>query len=123
MMDPDTIYFSSHVMPADEFYASENVGFSQALEPLANTVIHIACAIFRLLISPFQQTLQFTAYELFSAYRNMELIVGVLLASCNQPHGQYIMYVAKTNIDQYNYFLESFVDDRENYKFLSQKMF
>ncbi len=123
MIDPDTIAFSSHVTPADEFFASEKVELSQSLEPLANVVIHIACAIFRLIISPFQQTLQFTAYELFSAYRNMELALGVLLAVCNPPQGQYIMYVAKTNIDQYNYFLESFIEARETYKFLSQRIF
>lgn len=123
MLDPDTILFSNHVTPANEFFASEKVELSLGLEPLANVVIHLACAIFRLIISPFQQTLQFTAYELFSAYRNMELVAGVLLAVCNQPQGQYIMYVAKTNIDQYNYFLESFNEARETYKFLSQRLF
>lgn len=123
MFDPDTIQFSNPVLSYDEFIASDQVKLSEALEPLVNGVQHIACGVFRLLASPFQQTLQLTAYEFYSAFRNTELLFGVLLAVFKQPYGEYLMYVAKTNIDQYNAFLDSFHESRETYKLLSQRLF
>lgn len=123
MFNPDIIIFSNEVMPYDEFYASEKVHLSEALKPLANSVKHFAFVFFRLLISPFQQTIQFTAYELYSSYRNAELAFGVLLASCNIAYGQYVMYVANQNILKYEEFLLDFTTAREELAFLSQPIF
>jgi len=121
MLDPDTIYFSYSVMSYDEYSSSERVHLTQTLEPLANVVIHLASAIFRLLIAPFQQTLQFTAYELFSSYRNLQLVFGIILAAFDKPYGHYLMYVAKENIDNYDYFLGDFYQHRETLEILNRK--
>lgn len=118
-MDPDRLHFSNSFTNYEDYTSYDKVSLPDAIDPLVGVVVHIACAAFRLLISPFQQTLQFTAYELFSAYRNMELAFGVALAAFDKPYGHYLMHIAKENIDQYNYFLNDFMQDRETLQMLA----